>query len=195
MKASIAVSSLAVSLLTSGLTGLLQSPANASETKIDQLLIQHGLVPTKLCNGGVVSIWVSLDKSPVCAIPNGQYTAGAYRLTSDLKIVAIAGDKQEPKPSVTQPPTTVVQPPTSVMPPTTVVQPPMIVAPSVIFTANPSQPVSPAIGAQIGASLSGKGLTLASCSANPGVVVMMGSYMACAYSTDIYPAGRYSLSF
>jgi N-acetylmuramoyl-L-alanine amidase len=67
--------------------------------------------------------------------------------------------------------------------------------PSIVLTSNPSQPVSPVISAQISAALAAKGLTLASCSANPGVVIMMASYMACAYPTDIYPAGRYSLTF
>jgi N-acetylmuramoyl-L-alanine amidase len=65
----------------------------------------------------------------------------------------------------------------------------------ILFTGNPTQPVSPVISAQISAALAAKGLTLASCSANPRVVIMMGSYMACAYPTDIYPAGRYSLTF
>jgi len=72
--------------------------------------------------------------------------------------------------------------------------PPTNMNPSVLLTSNPSQPVSPVISAQINAALAAKGLTLASCSANPGVVVMMGSYMACAYPTDIYPPGRYSLT-
>lgn len=67
--------------------------------------------------------------------------------------------------------------------------------PSVLSTSNPSQPVSPFISAQINAALAAKGLTLASCSAAPGVVVMIGSYMACAYPTDVYPPGRYSLAF
>ncbi|WP_196797406.1 hypothetical protein [Gloeocapsa sp. PCC 7428] len=51
------------------------------------------------------------------------------------------------------------------------------------------------ISAQINASLAAKGLSLTSCSANPGVVMMMDQYMACAYPTSIYPPGRYSLAF
>ena len=73
--------------------------------------------------------------------------------------------------------------------------PPTNINPSILLTSNPSQPVSPVISAQINAALTAKGLTLASCSANPGVVVMMGSYMACAYPTDLYSPGKYSLTF
>ncbi len=73
--------------------------------------------------------------------------------------------------------------------------PPTNMNPSVLLTSNPSQPVSPVISAQINAALAARGLTLASCSANPGVVIMAGSYMACAYPTDLYPPGRYSLTF
>ncbi len=73
--------------------------------------------------------------------------------------------------------------------------PPTNMNPSVLLTSNPSQPVSPVISAKINAALAARGLTLASCSANPGVVIMAGSYMACAYPTDLYPPGRYSLTF
>jgi hypothetical protein len=61
------------------------------------------------------------------------------------------------------------------------------------MVGNPNQPVPADITAQITASLAGRGLSPVSCSANPGVTVLIGQYMACAYPTPSYPAGRYTL--
>lgn len=68
------------------------------------------------------------------------------------------------------------------------------VSPTIINVSNPSYPVSDMLAAQIGASLASRGLTPVACSANPGVtVVISGQYLACAYPTPQYPAGRYAL--
>jgi hypothetical protein len=199
-------SGVAVALLASGLTGLFQSPASAKANRINQLLIQQGLTPTE-CRPGVVAIWLDLNKELACAIPNSQYPAGVYRLTSEYGFTSIirqrnptasSGNSATSPAAPSSSPTNVTvvlgNPTGSVSAPIGT-QPPAIATPSILFTANPSQAVSPIISTQINAALSAKGLTLTSCSANPGVVVMMGQYMACAYPTDIYPPGRYSLSF
>ena len=72
--------------------------------------------------------------------------------------------------------------------------PAQVTGPSILVNNNPAQQVDPGIGAQIAASLQNRGLALAACSANPGVVVLIGSYTACAYPTPTYPAGRYALT-
>lgn len=194
---------LSVSLVAAAFT-VAPNSANARENKIDQLLIQHGLNPTK-CGPGVVAVWVNLNQQ-ACAVPNAQYPAGTYRLTNDFQIAVIS----TPQPNNQATPATNAHPTINVFNvgtpgnysstpnyPNTPggYPPPTMTTPSVVFTSNPSQPVSPVISAQINASLAAKGLSLTSCSANPGVVVMMNQYMACAYPTSIYPPGRYSLAF
>ena len=208
----ITASLLSISLLTSGFAASLSSPASAKPNGTDQLLMQYGLTPVS-CSPGVVTIWIDLNKKPVCAIPNSQYPAGVYRLTSELGIASISG-----KPSTTTPPasnqTSPSTPPNSSQavtvnvgtsaapagyPSPTNITPPIVpsprITPPIVFTSDPSQPVSAVISAQINASLAAKGLTLTSCDASPEVVIAIGSYMACAYSTPMYPPGRYSLAF
>ncbi|OKH25355.1 hypothetical protein NIES1031_13300 [Chroogloeocystis siderophila 5.2 s.c.1] len=168
----IATSLLSVSLVAAAFT-VTPNSASARGNKIDQLLVQHSLNPTK-CGPGVVAVWVNLNQQAACAAPNAQYPAGTYRLTNGFQIFAIS--QQNPT-----------------------------LATNANLTINvfnvgtpgnyPSQPVSPVIGAQINASFAAKGLSLTACSANPGVVVMMDQYMACAYPTHTYPSGRYSLAF
>jgi hypothetical protein len=66
-------------------------------------------------------------------------------------------------------------------------------SPTILRVGNPNQPVPIDVSAQISASLAGRGLTPVSCALNPGVTVTVGEYMACAYPTPSYPAGRYTL--
>lgn len=208
----ITASLLSISLLTSGLTASLSSPASAKPNRTDQLLIQNGLTPVS-CNPGVVTIWINLNQQPVCAIPNSQYPAGVYRLTSELGIAPMSG-----KTSIATPPASnQISPPATPAssqsvnitlgtptapagypsPANTVLPnlPSPRITPPIVFTSDPSQPVSSVISAQINASLAARGLTLTSCDASPEVVITIGSYMACAYSTPMYPPGRYSLAF
>jgi hypothetical protein len=64
---------------------------------------------------------------------------------------------------------------------------------TILRVGSPEQPVPIDISAQISASLAGRGLSPVSCTLNPGVTVLVGQYMACAYPTPSYPAGRYTL--
>lgn len=93
-----------------------------------------------------------------------------------------------------QPTTSVAQPPYYAPPPSA--QPPLTPQPAgstILMVGNPSQPVAVDIAAQISASLAGRGLSPVACNLNPGVTVLVGEYMACAYPTPSYPAGRYTL--
>lgn len=203
----ITTSLLSVSLVAAAFT-VTPDSASAKGNKIDQLLIQHGLNPTK-CGPGVVAVWVNLNQQ-ACAVPNAQYPAGTYRLTNNFQLAAISQQNPTPQPNNQATPTTNGNPtinvinvgtpgsyPSAPTYPNTPggYPPPTITTPSIVFTSNPNQPVSPVISAQINASLAAKGLSPTSCSANPGVVVMMDQYMACAYPTLTYPPGRYSLAF
>jgi len=201
---------LSISLAASGFITSFSNPASAKEkSNANQLLIQHGLNPIN-CGPGVVAVWLNLNQPPSCAIPNAQYPAGTYRLTNDFQIAPVTGQKNPtPQPNNQASPATHGNPTINVInvgtpgsyPAPTYTNtpggypPPTITTPSIVFTSNPNQPVSPVISAQINASLTAKGLSLTSCSANPGVVVMMDQYMACAYPTSTYPPGRYSLAF
>ncbi|PIG94354.1 hypothetical protein [Gloeocapsopsis sp. IPPAS B-1203] len=203
----ITASLLSISLVTAAFS-VAPTPANARGNKIDQLLIQHGLNPTK-CGPGVVAVWVDLNQQ-ACAVPNAQYPAGTYRLTNNFQLAAISQQTSIPQPNNQATPTNNGNPtinvfnvgtpgsyPAAPTYPNTPggYPPPTMTTPSIVFTSNPHQPVSPVISAQINASLAAKGLSLTACSANPGVVVMMDQYMACAYPTSVYPPGRYSLAF
>ncbi|MBI4781438.1 MAG: hypothetical protein HY785_08930 [Oscillatoriophycideae cyanobacterium NC_groundwater_1537_Pr4_S-0.65um_50_18] len=195
-----------------------RSSRRSSRSSMDRLLAGQGLVRTE-CSPGVAEIWVSLEDS-VCAVPTAQYPAGRYYFDErGFTITPVGGSNTATQPA-TQPPYVyqtpapvappyVHQPTASVAPPyvyqtTTPVAPPSYgystlpvpapaASPAILMVGNPSQPVSPDISAQISASLAGRGLTPVSCSLNPGVTVLVDQYMACAYPTPSYPAGRYTL--
>lgn len=89
-----------------------------------------------------------------------------------------------------QPPYYSPQPQPQPQPPTPVAQPS---SSTILMVGNPSQPVPIDITAQISASLARRGLSPVACDLNPGVTVLVGQYIACAYPTPSYPAGRYTL--
>jgi len=104
--------------------------------------------------------------------------------------------------SVTQPPYYSPQPqPTVIQPsyytPQPQPQPPNLTpqpaSSTILMVGNPNQPVPVDIAAQISASLAGRGLSAVACNLNPGVTILVGQYMACAYPTPSYPAGQYTL--
>jgi hypothetical protein len=169
------------------------SPANISG--INRILAMYGLIPAT-CNVGLVQVMVSLQES-VCAYPTSQFPSGTYILNQQDFSLRPFGTSNSPVPTPSSVPST--QPSTPTLPPgwpqpaptpSPAATPP---SPPVIVIGNPSQPVPADISAQISASMAGRGLTPVSCSANPGVTVVVGSYMACAYPTSAYPAGRYTL--
>ncbi|HEY9695958.1 MAG TPA: hypothetical protein V6D10_01615 [Trichocoleus sp.] len=192
------------------------SGRNSGDQELNRILATYGLVPAD-CNPGVVEIKVSsnLDRS-VCAIPTAQYPSGLYVLNQQDYSISPIGNRQSigqpPQQQNVQPAQTIyVQPSQPFQQP--VYQPqqpfnqPVYMQPSqpiqvqqngqtqsaVLMVGNPSQPVPTDITAQITASLAGRGLSPIPCSANPGVTVLIGQYMACAYPTSSYPAGRYTL--
>lgn len=169
----------------------------ASASGIDRVFAANGLVRTE-CAPGVVEIRLNLDRS-VCAVPTAQYPAGSYYFNEQGFAITRVGSSTAVTPSAPTGNTTVyVQPavPVYVQPslPSGFVQPAMPSA-AVLNVSNPSYPVSDVLTAQIGASLAGRGLVPAACSANPGVTVVIGGqYLACAYPTPQYPAGRYAMN-
>lgn len=201
------------SLSIVGLTGSFVSPAYADNNRLVQrLLLEMGLDPLQCGTmGSEISIYDEKDDNRTCARSTAQYPAGSYffdrgsysirRLGGEATATAPAASAQ---PAVTQPSYQTSNPtyqggpyPGSypgvggTYPP--LVMPTLALGPTIFVSSNPSVPVDPTISAQISASLAARGLTLASCSANPGVVVLVGGYTACAYPTPSYPPGRYSL--
>lgn len=167
----------------------------ASASGIDRVLAANGLIKTD-CAPGVVEIRLSLEKA-VCAVPTAQYPAGSYYFNEQgFAITRVGSSTAVPVQPAQQPAqqTVIVMPQPSSLP-GGFVQPVTPVGPSVLNVNNPSYPVSDVLMAQIGASLAGRGLTPAACNANPGVtVVISGQYLACAYPTPQYPAGRYAMN-
>jgi hypothetical protein len=180
------VGMLAIATLGIGLSWLAATPkAEARDYDLNRILASSGLVSTG-CMPGVVEIKVSgnLGRS-ACAVPTAQYPAGLYVLNQEDYSISPVGVRQQAPavyPSPVFPVTTPIAVPTA---PT--------VVPAILVQNSPSQYVSPDISAQITASLMGKGLTPVSCSANPGVTVLIGNYLACAYPTATFPPGRYSM--
>lgn len=168
---------------------------SASASGIDRVLASHGLLRTE-CSPGVVEIRMSLEKS-VCAIPTATYPAGAYYFNEAGYTITPAATA---RPATTPLPVQPTQPTTVIIQTTTpggylpggMVQP-AVPGPAILNVSSPDYPVSDALVAQIGASLASRGLTPAACNVNPGVTIVVGGYLACAYPTPQYPAGRYAL--
>ena len=186
-----------------------RSGGHNNDQELSRILTSYGLVPTD-CNPGAVEIKVSsnLDRS-VCAVPTAQYPSGLYVLNQQDYSISPIGNRQpaapqspqsSPYPQPAQPVQQPYYPPQQPFSqPSQPSQPILQVLQNgqpqsaVLMVGNPSQPVPSDITAQITASLAGRGLSPVSCSANPGVTVLIGQYMACAYPTPSYPAGRYTL--
>jgi hypothetical protein len=167
----------------------------ASASGINRVLAANGLVRTD-CAPNVVEIRLNLEKS-VCAVPTAQYPAGSYYFNEQGFAITRVGSSTAVSQPTQQPSTTTVvvqQAPASNLP-YGYVQPVAPVGPAILNVSNPSYPISDVLAAQISASLASRGLTPAACNVNPGVtVVISGQYLACAYPTPQYPAGRYALN-
>lgn len=174
----------------------------ASASGIDRVLASNGLIKTD-CGPGVVEIRLSLEKA-VCAVPTAQYPAGSYyfneqgfAITRVGSSIAVNQPTQQPSTTtvvVQQAPSAAANLPYGYVQPVAPVVPVAPVGPAILNVSNPGYPVSDVLAAQIGASLASRGLTPIACNANPGVtVVISGQYLACAYPTPQYPAGRYAL--
>jgi hypothetical protein len=167
----------------------------ASASGINRVLAANGLVRTD-CAPNVVEIRLNLEKS-VCAVPTAQYPAGSYYFNEQgFAITRVGSSTAVSQPTQQLSTTTVVvqQAPASSLP-YGYVQPVAPVGPAILNVSNPSYPISDVLAAQISASLASRGLTPAACNVNPGVtVVISGQYLACAYPTPQYPAGRYALN-
>jgi hypothetical protein len=74
--------------------------------------------------------------------------------------------------------------------------PPAPSMPFVMFSSNPSIPVSPVITAKVSAALSSQGLLPTMCTASPIVVLNIanGQYTACAQPSAAFPPGNYRLN-
>lgn len=168
----------------------------ASASGIDRVLAANGLIKTD-CAPNVVEIRLSLEKA-VCAVPTAQYPAGSYYFNEQGFAITRVGSSTAVTTQPAQQPTqqtVIVMPQTTPSLPSGYVQPVSPVGPAVLNVSNPSYPVSDVMAAQISASLAGRGLSPAACSANPGVTVVIGGqYLACAYPTPQYPAGRYAMN-
>lgn len=168
----------------------------ASASGVERVLAANGLVETD-CAPGVVEVRLSLNRS-VCAVPTTQFPAGSYyfneqgfAITRVGSSVAVTTTAQPTQPTVIVVPTTPTLPSGYVMP----AQPVTPIGPTVLNVSNPSYPVSDVLAAQISASLASRGLSPAACNMNPGVTVVVGGqYLACAYPTPQYPAGRYAMN-
>lgn len=172
---------LSLMLAVSGLSLSWASPAQADNSRrVQRLLNELGLDPVECGSfGSEISVYDQDDRR-TCARATVQYPAGSYFFDRDTYSIRPLGNANA------QPfGQTVVAP----LP----VAPPVVSGSSILLISNPNVPIDPTVSAQISASLMARGLTPATCSANPGVVVLVGGYMACAYPTFAYPAGRYSL--
>lgn len=187
------------------LTGSLVQPAYADNSRmVQRLLSELGLDPISCGSlGSEISVY-DQDDHRTCARSSAQYPAGSYFFDRDtysirrLGSAVAAAPAPVPAPAPVAPPAqTVYSPvpnPTYPYPYATPMPVAPVLGPTIFVSSNPGVPVDPSISAQISASLAARGLSLASCSANPGVVVLVGGYTACAYPTPTYPAGRYSLT-
>lgn len=205
-------------LSITGVASFMIHPAYADNNRLVQrLLYEMGLDPIACGTmGSEISVYDDKDDNRTCARSTAQYPAGSYFFDRDSYSIRRMGGEttatapaQPPvQPPVTQPsypsyPTYPPAPYPSASYPTyppgvggtypVPVPPAPAPGPTIFVSSNPSVPVDPTISAQISASLAARGLTLASCNANPGVVVLVGGYTACAYPTQSYPPGRYSL--
>lgn len=191
----------ATAVLGSSLAVLpLTAPQASAADTTKQLLVQLGLQETK-CTPGVVVLWIG--NKPACAIANGKYAAGTYRLNpNDYSIVPVGtsaqvgGAQNDPKPQSGGINNTIVL--TPAMGGAGAVYPyPMPIAPfpTVISSLNPGVPVSPEVVAKINAAFSTQGLQPAACSATPVAVFSVGGYYtACAFPTANFPGGNYRLN-
>lgn len=175
---------LSLALLTSGLTTAWARPAHADNNRMVQRLLSEMGMDIVECGslGSEISVY-DRDDRRTCARATQTYPAGSYffdRDTYSIRPLGVANSQpQSPVPV-----------PVPVAP---VAVPTVTPGASILVSNNPSLPVDAITSAQISASLMARGLTPAACNANPGVVVFVGGYMACAYPTPAYPAGRYSL--
>lgn len=172
---------LSLALLTSGLLISAANPAYAdNDRKVKRLLTEMGLDPVECGSlGSEISVYDQDDRR-TCARATSAYPAGSYffdRDTYSIRPLGVANSQ--------------LQPPA--MPIPTAPVPAATPSPAILLSSNPSLPVDPVVSAQISASLMARGLSPMTCSANPGVVVFVGGYMACAYPTPAYPAGRYTM--
>ncbi len=168
----------------------------ASASGIERVLAANGLVKTD-CAPGVVEIRLNLDRS-VCAVPTAQYPAGSYYFNEQgFAITRVGSSVAVTTPVQPTQQTVIVMPTTPTLPSGYVVpaQPVTPVGSTVLNVSNPSYPVSDVLAAQISASLASRGLSPAACNMSPGVTVVIGGqYLACAYPTPQYPAGRYAMN-
>lgn len=165
----------------------------ASASGVERVLAANGLVQTD-CAPGVVEVRLSLNRS-VCAVPTMQYPAGSYYFNEQGFAITPVGSSVAVTTPVQPTQQTVIVMPTTPTLPSGYVQPVTPVGPAILNVSNPSYPVSDVLAAQISASLASRGLSPAACNVNPGVTVVVGGqYLACAYPTPQYPAGRYAMN-